>query len=272
MVWWRGTRRRFRARSEYLLVLGVAACGGQSTSRDTTGAGGDAGTTSTGGTAGAASGTDSGGTAGAASGTDSGGTSGASPACEQLGAVYQAALEVAKVCNPASSPRCDHSYLSSLPCGCPTSANENPELDRLRAAWFDYDCPQPPCPACEAPVSGYCSEIGRCEDTWAPRCDSLIPPSSVCDYGLPCVEDNQCLHADCYLPGSRTDAVCSKRCFTTNDCPTGSVCIEVGGEGSHCFIRCVSDGFCRTINDAPENPLACVQFGVERVCIQESEP
>jgi hypothetical protein len=79
------------------------------------------------------------------------------------------------------------------------------------------------------------------------------------------------------VPGTGENAICSKHCTTTSDCPLGSVCVEVGGDGvggddSHCFVSCTSDEACGAINDAPENPLTCVSFGAESVCIQRSEP
>jgi hypothetical protein len=194
--------------------------------------------------------------------------------CDWLQGEYETALLRAKSCNPAqSSPRCEQLYPSSIPCGCQTFVNDPAELEGLISEWSAYGCPQPPCPPCEFPNDAYCSELGLCEDTFSPPgCAITIMPSTVCDYGLPCDDARDCLQGHCYVPGTSRNPICSKSCSEANPCPAGSACITVGGTGSHCFIRCTSVEFCLSINAAPENPLDCVSFGVERVCIQRSEP
>jgi hypothetical protein len=195
--------------------------------------------------------------------------------CDWLPLEYDAALMRAKSCNPAqSSPRCELLYPSAIACGCLTFVNDAAELEALHGQWNTYGCPQPPCQQpCEPPTDAYCSERGLCEDSFSPpECGAPRMPSTVCDYGLPCDDARDCLQGDCYVPGTGENPICSKGCSLTNPCPTGSACITVGSELSHCFIRCTSSESCRSINAAPENPLDCISIGVERVCIQRSEP
>ena len=319
MAWWRGAPRPFRVRPVFVpaLVLGLVACGGQSSRRDERGLGGEGGTTSVGGTAGTLGGTD-GGTIGVGGTVGSGGTDcidcpprpctyagrqyavGESfpsddgcntctcteqgigcttiacpdTVCDWLQSEYESAVLRAKSCNPAqSSPRCEQLYPSTIPCGCQTFVNDGAELEPFLTEWNASECPQPPCVPCDIPTDAYCSELGLCQDSFStPGCAITLMPSTVCDYGLPCDDARDCLQGHCYIPGTRENPICSKSCSGTNPCPSGSACITLDNAGSHCFIRCTSTEFCRSINAAPENPLDCVSFEAERVCIQSSEP
>jgi hypothetical protein len=158
--------------------------------------------------------------------------------------------------------------------GIEECANGNDELNCNPAA-RSFQCASGE----SVPWLSLCDGVAACADTsdeelcGANQCDGLlVTPSPVCDYGVPCSEARDCVSGDCYVPGTGQNPICSKQCTTPSECPLGSACIEVGGDGSHCFVRCTSDEACRPINDAPENPLVCVSFGDESVCIQRSEP
>lgn len=116
-------------------------------------------------------------------------------------------------------------------------------------------------------------------DTFAP---DTIPPdtfspdttgtSPVKDYGLPCQVPGDCVDGDCYVPGTGNNPICSKKCTGNNDCPSGSICVAMGGTGKHCFVECTSDAFCLAINSDPLNPLQCLTMPQGWICVQKSEP
>lgn len=136
---------------------------------------------------------------------------------------------------------------------------------------------------------GESSGEGSSEQTNAPTCAEAL--TAVCpeairpgseaegptlDYGHLCDSDDDCSGNDCYVPGTRKDAVCSKHCETDADCPAFAQCASMFGS-KHCFVTCTDDDACRQLNGAVENPLHCLSDAVlklshDGVCVQESEP
>jgi len=96
--------------------------------------------------------------------------------------------------------------------------------------------------------------------------------SPVKDYGLPCQVPGDCVDGDCYVPGTGSNPICSKKCSGNSDCPSGSICVAMGGTGKHCFVECTSDAFCLAINSDPSNPLQCLTLTQGWICVQKSEP
>lgn len=120
-----------------------------------------------------------------------------------------------------------------------------------------------------APAAGGSVDFGSCNAGGA---------AAACDFGLPCSRDNDCAELDCYVPGNGENPICTKPCLTNSDCPRGSACTGPFGDASHCFVLCSDPAQCLAINDAPENPLDCVDMADPRapqgqtVCAQSSEP
>lgn len=100
---------------------------------------------------------------------------------------------------------------------------------------------------------------------------SAVAPSPVCDYGLSCQSDSECVHGVCYVPGTGENPICARYCSSDLDCPEGSVC-ATSYPNKYCFIACDSEADCQGINDHPGNPVRCVTLEDAQVCAQESEP
>jgi len=123
------------------------------------------------------------------------------------------------------------------------------------------------------------------------------------DLTYPCRVDDDCNYGACYVPGTRQNPICSKRCDTDLDCPQGALCAgplecqDTNGPcvgSGFCFRACEADAECTAHNaldtepDADPsdvNPVACIAwvdiigstpdepvFEPIDICIQESEP
>ncbi len=118
---------------------------------------------------------------------------------------------------------------------------------------------------------------GRCTEALTAICPESLrtnasSPLAIKDFGKLCEKDEDCELGACYVPGTKRDSICSKRCDSTKDCPEGTLCAF-----DHCFIACSGDDEeCLYLNAAIDNPLQCFNlspsFGQGQICIQESEP
>lgn len=110
------------------------------------------------------------------------------------------------------------------------------------------------------------------------------------DFGQPCGTETDCIEDACYVPGTEQNSICSKLCNNDSDCPCGTLCLAVGGQGGNCFLACTHDDHCTRVNSDERNPLYCAprdqiyegetyhdgHWDEEplqgSICIQESEP
>jgi hypothetical protein len=89
--------------------------------------------------------------------------------CDQIAAMYDAALPSAKSCSTAAtSPPCQTTVFARLGCECKTFVDDDTVLTALGTQWEDAGCTRP-CPFdCPALASGRCNAgagaAGTCED------------------------------------------------------------------------------------------------------------
>ena len=93
--------------------------------------------------------------------------------CSTLENDFYSTLRIAKACDPTLSvDQCQVSVIGSLYCGCSTFVNafatdavEN--LKSVEVRFRELSCAGPIlCEPCAAPLRGYCSPMGRCEDVF----------------------------------------------------------------------------------------------------------
>jgi hypothetical protein len=82
--------------------------------------------------------------------------------------VYARAVDEARKCDPQSTNQCQGQLGETIPCSCGVFVNEaNVEAiaaaKQAAALYAADDCGGGLCGPCATPLSGYCSQAGRCE-------------------------------------------------------------------------------------------------------------
>jgi hypothetical protein len=105
-----------------------------------------------------------------------------------------------------------------------------------------------------------------------PEPDAAPPPG---EFGAPCTDGLDCLSGYC-VPAPSGERVCTERCGTAEDCPTGWSCDPVGNSGADRDFICIAERHvpclpCRTDADCGSGQDLCLQIGASTYCGQNCE-
>ncbi len=191
--------------------------------------------------------------------------------CSDIQAVYSAAIDEAKTCDPQAANQCTESVFVGLQCGCTSFVNpeQTDAIEVAQQAQQDYgmlSCGGDVlCAPCQEPTSAYCSAEGRCVDTF-----EITPGGASClvngtvyldgTSGVPdphscntcnCVngELTGCTEFDCPVTVCPPDSVPSTQCAQCGPVDNCEIvehgCLPVCTDT--CQIGACLDGVCRMV-------------------------